>query len=355
MKIALFGCGKVGFAIAMLGKQLGYDMLLFDINLTSLKRVSEATGFPAFELRLDEFYLKPPSQLLQANVILSALPFFETFKAAQIARKYNLNYVDLTEDIESARKVAEMSQSARNFFMPQTGLAPGLISVYAKKLYREFNSIQSVQLRVGALPLFPNNRLKYNLTWSTEGLINEYIQDCVVIQDGEIKKVPPLEGYETFSIDGVLYEAFNTSGGLGSLAETLLGKALNVNYKSIRYPGHREFIKFLLDDLQFRRNPSQIVQILENSIPSTAQDKCLVFVSVIGEKNGKLEQKTFVSSFYHKKIQEIDFSAIQLVTAAGALACLTQAFRENRSGFVKVENLNEDQILEHEALRLINS
>ncbi len=76
-------------------------------------------------------------------------------------------------------------------------------------------------MRVGALPKFPSNALNYNLTWSTEGLINEYCEPCEAIVNGERREVPPMEELEEFSLDGVTYEAFNTSGGLGSLCETL--------------------------------------------------------------------------------------------------------------------------------------
>ena len=76
-------------------------------------------------------------------------------------------------------------------------------------------------MRVGALPQFPTNALNYNLTWSTDGLINEYCNPCEAIHEGKLIEVLPLEGIEQFSLDGITYEAFNTSGGLGTLCETL--------------------------------------------------------------------------------------------------------------------------------------
>ena len=100
-------------------------------------------------------------------------------------------------------------------------------------------------MRVGALPQFPTNALRYNLTWSTDGLINEYCNFCEVIHDGRRLEVLPLEGLEHFSLDGVRYEAFNTSGGLGTLCETLAGRVRTLNYKTVRYNGHRELMQFL--------------------------------------------------------------------------------------------------------------
>ncbi|MFX9180922.1 saccharopine dehydrogenase C-terminal domain-containing protein, partial [Acinetobacter baumannii] len=95
----------------------------------------------------------------------------------------------------------------------------------------------------GALPLYPTNGLKYNLTWSTDGLINEYCNPCEAIVDGQMREVLPLEGLEHFSLDGLDYEAFNTSGGLGTLCETLEGRVDSLDYKTVRYPGHREIVK----------------------------------------------------------------------------------------------------------------
>jgi saccharopine dehydrogenase-like NADP-dependent oxidoreductase len=116
-------------------------------------------------------------------------------------------------------------------------------------LAKKFDSLQNLHLRVGALPTYPSNQLKYNLTWSTDGLINEYCNPCEAIVEGQLVQVPPLEELDNFSLDGVDYEAFNTSGGLGTLCDTLAGKVCNLHYRSVRYPGHRDIMKMLLQDL----------------------------------------------------------------------------------------------------------
>ena len=108
-------------------------------------------------------------------------------------------------------------------------------------------------MRVGALPQFPTNALKYNLTWSTDGLINEYCNPCEAIHEGRRIDVLPLEGLEHFSLDGVRYEAFNTSGGLGTLCETLDGRVRELNYRTIRYLGHRDLMAFLVNELRLSR------------------------------------------------------------------------------------------------------
>jgi saccharopine dehydrogenase-like NADP-dependent oxidoreductase len=224
-------------------------------------------------------------------------------------------------------------------------LAPGLISVFAKRVYREFEKLEEVKLRVGALPLYPSNALKYNITWSTEGLINEYIQDCLVIKDGKLKTIPALGDWETIIIDGTIYEAFNTSGGLGTLHKTLEGKVQNLNYKTIRHLHHRHYMKFLLDDLKLRLNPSQLIAILESAIPTTSQDKCIIYVEVKGLKEGKYQQLTLSKTVYHQKIGQKDFSAIQLCTAAGIIGPVKAALKCKLKGHLKIEELDEDAIL----------
>jgi saccharopine dehydrogenase-like NADP-dependent oxidoreductase len=170
--------------------------------------------------------------------------------------------------------------------MPQCGLAPGFIGIVAHHLAQGFDTLHEVKMRVGALPAFPTNALKYNLTWSVDGLINEYCHPCEAIRGGKNIEVLPLEGLEHFSLDGTEYEAFNTSGGLGTLCETLAGRVQTLDYKSVRYPGHRDLMKMLLEELQLNQDTETLKAIMRKSIPSTMQDVVLVFVTVSGMRDG---------------------------------------------------------------------
>ena len=137
------------------------------------------------------------------------------------AREAGCHYFDLTEDVAATRAIKQLAEGASTAFMPQCGLAPGFIGIVAHHLAQGFDTLHEVKMRVGALPAFPTNALKYNLTWSVDGLINEYCHPCEAIRGGKNIEVLPLEGLEHFSLDGTEYEAFNTSGGLGTLCETL--------------------------------------------------------------------------------------------------------------------------------------
>jgi saccharopine dehydrogenase-like NADP-dependent oxidoreductase len=177
-------------------------------------------------------------------------------------------------------------------------------------------------MRVGALPQFPTGELKYNLTWSTDGLINEYCNPCEAIHGGRKVDLLPLEGLENFSLDGVRYEAFNTSGGLGTLCDTLNGKVRELNYKTVRYVGHCNQMNLLVNELRLCEHREQFKEILERAVPITFQDVVVTFCTVTGWRKGMLVQKSDARKIYHQKIGDEMWSAIQITTAAGVCAVL---------------------------------
>jgi saccharopine dehydrogenase-like NADP-dependent oxidoreductase len=273
--------------------------------------------------------------------VLSAAPYHLTATIAQAAKASGVHYLDLTEDVISNRKVRALAKGAESAFIPQCGLAPGFVSIVAADLASRFQSLHDVRLRVGALPRYPSNALNYNLTWSTDGVINEYCEPCEAIVDGVPRQTRALEECESFALDGVAYEAFNTSGGLGTLAESLAGKARNVNYRTIRYPGHAAIMKALLNDLRLRDRRDLLKEILENAVPATLQDVVIVFVTVSGLRSGRLVQETYANRIYGRDAFGLHLSAIQLTTASSACAVL-DLLAEGRlptKGFLRQEDI----------------
>jgi saccharopine dehydrogenase-like NADP-dependent oxidoreductase len=198
-----------------------------------------------------------------------------------------------------------------------------------------------VRLRVGALPKYPSNALNYNLTWSTDGVINEYCEPCEAIVDGLARQTRALEECEAFSLDGVTYEAFNTSGGLGTLCETLAGKVRNLNYRTIRYPGHAAIMKALLNDLRLRDRRDLLRDILEHAVPATLQDVVIVFVTVSGIRDDHLIQETYANKIYARDGSGGMVSAIQITTASAICAVLDLLVAGSlpRAGFVRQEEI----------------
>lgn len=321
-KIMVAGAGKIGSAIAaLLGASGDYAVTVADASPAALAGIK--SGPRVQRLALD---ITDPAALRAAlqgqYAVLSAAPFHLTTPIAEAAVAQGVHYLDLTEDVASTRRVKELAADARSALIPQCGLAPGFVSIVAADLCRRFDSLHSVRMRVGALPRFPSNALNYNLTWSTDGVINEYCEPCEAIVEGVLRQVPPLAEHEEFSLDGVTYEAFNTSGGLGTLCETLQGKVTHLNYKTIRYPGHAAIMKVLLNDLRLRERRHVLKDLLENALPVTLQDVVIVFVTVSGQREGRLMQETYAHKVYSQAVDGVLRSAIQLTTAAGICAVL---------------------------------
>lgn len=232
--------------------------------------------------------------------------------------------------------------------MPQCGLAPGFISIVANDLMKHFDDLDTVKLRVGALPTNTSNGLQYALTWSTEGLINEYGNSCQGIDNGEVVQLMPLDDLEEIQIDGSIYEAFNTSGGIGSLANTYAKKVKNLSYKTIRYPGHCAKIKFLMNDLDLNHDRDTLKHILEHAIPNTDQDVVIVYVSVAGAKNNVFTEENYVKKFYPKTIADFHWSAIQMTTASALCAVLDIVLKKKKlTGHIRQEEFSLDDFTEN--------
>ncbi|WP_309082911.1 saccharopine dehydrogenase family protein [Chelativorans sp.] len=320
--IVIVGAGKIGSTIADLLAATGdYAVTLVDQSGERLAglELSRPVEAAIADVR-DSTAL---TRLLDGRfAVVNAAPYHLTIPIAEAAAAVSINYFDLTEDVVSTRRVKSLAAGSRAVFMPQCGLAPGFVSIVANDLAKRFDEIDSIRMRVGALPRYPSNGLNYNLTWSTEGVINEYCQPCEAILDGELVEVPPLEEREEFSLDGVTYEAFNTSGGLGTLCETYLGRVRTLNYRTIRYPGHAAIMKVILNDLGLRHRRDVLRDILENAVPSTMQDVVVIFVTVSGRKSGRLMQETYANRIYARNIGSVTRSAIQVTTASAICAVL---------------------------------
>jgi saccharopine dehydrogenase-like NADP-dependent oxidoreductase len=339
--IVVVGAGKIGSMIAELLTSCGdYAVTVVDRSAKALDRLE--TGAAVTKVAADISQGDALQKILKGKfAVLSAAPYHATRTIAEAAKAAGAHYLDLTEDVASTRAVKQLAEGARTAFIPQCGLAPGFITIVASDLASRFDELQDVRMRVGALPKFPSNALNYNLTWSTDGVINEYCEPCEAIVNGQLRETQPLEELEEFSLDGVLYEAFNTSGGLGTLCETLAGKVRNLNYRTIRYPGHAAIMKALLNDLRLRDRRDLLKDILEHSVPVTLQDVVIVFVTVSGLRGGQLVQETYAHKIYAAPLGGRIRSAIQLTTAGGICAVLDMlaAGHLPQAGLIKQEEI----------------
>jgi saccharopine dehydrogenase-like NADP-dependent oxidoreductase len=345
--VVVIGAGHIGSTIAnLLSDTADYRITVAD---QSSEQLADLGHLPRVDHAVLDVSDGPALRALLTGkfAVLSAAPYHLTFHVAEAAKAAGAHYLDLTEDVATTRRVKALAVDATTAFIPQCGLAPGFISLVASELGRHFDTLHDVRLRVGALPKYPSNALNYNLTWSTDGVINEYCEPCEAIVDGLPRQTRALEECEAFSLDGVTYEAFNTSGGLGTLCETLEGKVRNLNYRTIRYPGHAAIMKALLNDLRLRDRRGLLKDILENSLPATLQDVVIVFVTVSGLKGGHLVQETYANKIYAREMGGRTVSAIQITTASAICAVLDMladgALRA--TGFVRQEEIALDDFL----------
>lgn len=340
MRVVLLGAGHIGQTIARLLSASGdYQVKVVDRSAAALQALSHLSVDTEVVDTADAVALR--ACLSGYEAVINALPYHLAILAATQALAAGCHYFDLTEDVSATREIMRLAEGAATAFMPQCGLAPGFIGIVAHHLSQKFSTLHEVKMRVGALPAFPTNSLKYNLTWSVDGLINEYCHPCEAIRDGGIIEVLPLEGLEHFSLDGTEYEAFNTSGGLGTLCETLQGRVKTLDYKTVRYPGHCGLMKMLLQELGMKDDQETLKDILRRSVPMTMQDVVLVFVTVSGECEGKFVQEVFARKIFADRDEANPLSAIQITTAAGICAAV-DLFREGKlpqSGFIRQEQV----------------
>jgi len=353
-RVLVLGAGKIGALICgLLGESGDYRIRLADVDGNLADSVAKAHGLDSVEPcgldAADVAALRAHISAHPVDAVVSGLPYFLNEGVAAIAAEADIHYFDLTEDVTVTAGVRRLAEGSGRAFAPQCGLAPGFVSIAANELMSHFEEVRSVKMRVGALPQHPNNVLKYSLTWSTDGLINEYGNMCEAVTDGRKVELLPLEGLEEIEIDGTQYEAFNTSGGLGSLADTHAGRVRDMDYKTMRYPGHCRQMRLLMNGLKLNHDRGTLKRVLENAVPRTLQDVVVIYVSVTGLQDGEFREENYVNKVYPQVIARRLWSAIQVTTAAGVCAVLDIVLMnpEDHCGFVAQEDFRLHEILEN--------
>jgi saccharopine dehydrogenase-like NADP-dependent oxidoreductase len=339
--IAVLGLGKVGTLAAKLLHQSGFTVTAFDsrkpqeplpFSMQTLDLASDA-GIQAVTHRFD--------------AVLSCLPYRLNARIATAAHARGMHYFDLTEDVPTTKTIIDLSRSSRGLMAPQCGLAPGFVGIVGAAQVAAFEKCRSLRLRVGALPQNPTGLMGYAFNWSPEGVVNEYLNDCEVIEDGVRKVVSSMEWIETVYVEGVMLEAFTTSGGLGTICETFHGKVANVDYKSMRYPGHMRLMNFFFHELLMRERRDLAGEILTNAKPPVNNDVVYVHVSSEGTLDGRLQRREFVRAYRPIELAGGLQTAIAWTTSASVVSVI-QMVRDQQlpqQGFLKQEDIPLDQFL----------
>ena len=334
-RIAVLGLGKVGTLAAKLLHAGGFDVVGID-SRTPHQKLPFAVQ--ALNLETDD---GAGAATRGFDAVLSCLTYRINKRIATAAHAGGIHYFDLTEDVPTTQAIIDLSKSSRGLMAPQCGLAPGFVGIVGAAQVAAFEVCRSLRLRVGALPQNPTGLMAYAFNWSPEGVVNEYLNDCEVIEDGVRKMVSSMEWNETIYVDGVMLEAFTTSGGLGTICETFHGKVANVDYKSMRYPGHMRLMNFFFHELMMRERRDVAGEILTNAKPPVNDDVVYVHVSAEGTLDGRLQRREFVRAYRPIELAGDAQTAIAWTTSASVVAVI-EMVRDGtlpQRGFLKQEEI----------------
>ncbi len=322
-KVAIFGAGQIGRAVKNIIYKLYDNVMPFVIDGSQIGIDSLGPG-NHFLIDLETTSVDEVVSLLKKEKIkyvINALPFHLNEKVANIAFNAGCSYIDFTEDDIMADKVQNIFRGSEYFCATKCGLAPGFINYVGSDLVKQLASTDSLMVSVGALPRdvsYSENEPEksYNLSWSVDGLVNEYIRDCRARVNSVVVNVPALTEMENIILDGVKYEAALTSGGIGSLVQDL-ENVPNVCYKTLRYPGHYKFVKEIVGECSADFDAIK-ARFLEK-FPFTNNDVIVVYANALGkDKNGVYTRKSYSNKFYG-----VDgLTAIQSTTAGSGVAML---------------------------------
>tara|TARA_R100000808_G_scaffold1950_1_gene8196 strand:- start:7386 stop:8585 length:1200 start_codon:yes stop_codon:yes gene_type:complete len=340
---AVLGVGRMGTVISYAMKELGFFVVGVDNNESAavnfrkrmsandgtFYRVTEsgtldenaiAAGVPPKDFRYVLSHEKP-------DIVISSLPYHQTEEVAAWCIENSLRYCDLGGRVDVSERINKLAnEKAKAPVMTDLGLAPGWVNILAEHACKEIHGTpDEVLMMVGGIPGTPNNPpLNYACTWSTDGLLNEYADDCEILSDGEIKKVKGMDGLIDVEFNKLKFtnssrkiEAFYTSGGASHTIKDMKERGVkNCAYRTMRWKGHGDIIKLLIRQCDLSRKCLE--KIFEKGCPHTEGDPDLVLIKV-KVTCGKLVWSDEIIIGY-----DSEFSAMQKSTAFSISAVASQ-------------------------------
>ncbi|MAF24302.1 hypothetical protein CL634_01760 [bacterium] len=318
MKAAILGVGKMGTAICYALRRLGFYVVGVDSNKHAAENFRKYIGGPEGSFYLtDESTGKSFKRVLifeKPDVVVSSLPYHQTEEVALWCVDNSIRYCDLGGRVDVSKNINEYAKKRATVpVMTDLGLAPGWVNILAEEGYRKLHGegeIVTVEMMVGGLPDYlesNNNPLRYGITWSIDGLINEYKDDCIILEGGEIKTVKGMEGLENVETETLgKLEAFYTSGGASHSIYSMKDRGVkNCYYKTLRYRGHRDIINFLIRDCDL--DDETLNKIFIKGCGFSNKDEVIILAKVHKDNKTWVEEKLIKSDF--------SFSAMQKATA----------------------------------------
>jgi lysine 6-dehydrogenase len=279
---------------------------LADSDLEKARAAAERIGGDIVVKHFDAANADAAVELMRGHdSVISCVNYWYNLPLSLSAIKAGANFCDLGGNnyvVDDQLALDDQAKAGGVNIIPDCGLAPGMVSILAMHAAARFDSVDEIHIRVGGLPQVPEPPLNYQLVFSVEGLINEYVETARVIRDGEITEVPSMTEIESLAFDGFpQLEAFQTSGGTSTLPDTFLGQIKELDYKTIRYAGHCEKFKTMIDlglcsgdeivsDFQ-KVTPRKVFgALLENNLPADGPDYVLVRLDLVGKNDGETKK-----------------------------------------------------------------
>ena len=358
-KIFIAGSGGIGEAAALLLREWSEtetEIYLGDISEDNLNKAKDFILHNSQKESKGETVLMAKDGINDAmkaafetcDVLLDCSPGSQAPRLAGFAKDFKMHYANLTEYVAETDEIIALAKDADTGFILQTGLAPGFINVLAMSLYNQFvekyenQKVERIAMKVGALTAHAHEPHFYGFTWSPIGVATEYVKNSVVLRNYKITKKPALSSRETIVIGARTYEADLTSGGAADLPDVFAGKARNLDYKTLRYVGHYDWVESLIRRLPKDENlPNRLQDVMLEAIPSVEDDLVLVHAAVDGfDKNGRrrmIEKAFFVHPL---EINGKNLRAIQTTTAAPLCESAMMLLQGNLKGVVLQSQLN---------------
>ncbi len=369
MKLAIIGAGTVGAALTkvLCAQDSVTKVVLLDKNgfaLNELTNEIKSSKLRTHKVGIEQ-QLAVSGLIKGFDCLISALPYEYNRRITRLAIKNGINYLDFGANDATFEKQKELHEAAKAkeiFALPNCGLAPGLVNIVAMQAFKVFDKVDSIRMRSAGLPLDPIPPLNYQLSFSPAGLVNEYLGDTFILENGKLTNVKALDGHETVIFKSMPelgeLESFYTSGQSATLAKLLEGKVDKLEFKTLRYPGHRNIIKSLFDlgfdsdsliDIRSSMTYKKLLirQLLRN-LPQSPTDIALTKIKVIGEKDGKQIEKVY--EIVEKHNDELNISGLMYSTALPTLV-VAELIKQKKLGnnygvFAPEEVVPGDEFLE---------
>lgn len=333
MKILVLGAGRMGHGAAfdLIHNSPGVDSVtIADFDLKKAEAVAEQVGTDLITAHhVDAGNQSDVARLMaHHDAAISCVNYWYNESLSRAAIDTNTHLCDLGGNnyvVDSQLALDEEAKAAGVSIIPDCGLAPGMVSILAIHGAAKFDTVDEIHIRVGGLPQDPQPPLNYQLVFSVDGLINEYVEVARVIRDGKMIEVPSMTELESLEFDGFPpLEAFQTSGGTSTLPDTFLGKIKELDYKTIRYAGHCDKFKTMIDlglcssdeilvDYQKVKPRKVFGELLQKYLPADGPDYVLVRLEFVGTKDGAAKKLRY--DIVDKQDEATGMSAMMRTTA----------------------------------------